>query len=223
MPFSSAPLPSGASSRIEIALLMQPEVLLSGMSALLHSIPYATGVALGDVPSTWAEPVTAPVVRVVIATLARWRQLGENPLMVRPGRPLVLIVDSKVDSSDISFPDAPPLDGVVSFDGLTTSVLDAVLQRVIAGEMPMPPELARRLIVASRDRLYRSGGRTVTLTAREQETLSLLAQGFSNKQIAKALGISGHGVKRLVGAVLMKLGAPNRTTAVITAINEGLV
>ncbi|MFI8423898.1 LuxR C-terminal-related transcriptional regulator [Streptomyces sp. NPDC085479] len=38
-----------------------------------------------------------------------------------------------------------------------------------------------------------------TLTPRERETLDLLAEGMSNKQIARALGISLHGSKRLTG------------------------
>jgi two-component system nitrate/nitrite response regulator NarL len=78
-------------------------------------------------------------------------------------------------------------------------------------------------LAENRGQGYRSVGGLVPLTAREKETLDLLAQGLSNKQIAKSLAISAHGAKRLVGVVLMKLGAPNRTTAVITAINEGLV
>jgi two-component system, NarL family, nitrate/nitrite response regulator NarL len=94
----------------------------------------------------------------------------------------------------------------------------------VAGELPMPARLARQVLASSRGMLHRSpAGPPVTFTAREKETLGLLAQGFSNKQIAKSLGISAHGVKRLVGAVLLKLGAPNRTTAVIMAMNEGLV
>lgn len=65
--------------------------------------------------------------------------------------------------------------------------------------------------------------RPLKLTAREQETLALLAEGLSNKQIARRLAISDHGAKRLVTSVLLKLGAPNRTTAVVTAIKAGMI
>jgi DNA-binding CsgD family transcriptional regulator len=46
---------------------------------------------------------------------------------------------------------------------------------------------------------------------------------MSNKQIARRLQISSHGAKRIVASLLMKLDSPNRTMAVVTAINSGLV
>lgn len=63
----------------------------------------------------------------------------------------------------------------------------------------------------------------MSLTGREDEVVRLLAQGLSNKQIARRLGISSHGVKRIVASLLLKLGAPNRTAAVVTALQTGLI
>ncbi|MFD0626787.1 response regulator transcription factor [Streptomyces sanglieri] len=66
--------------------------------------------------------------------------------------------------------------------------------------------------------------RTQGLThPREQQVLALLAQGFSNKQIARRIGISEHGAKRHVTNLLAKLNSPNRTLAVALALQEGLV
>lgn len=61
------------------------------------------------------------------------------------------------------------------------------------------------------------------LTPRERQALKLLADGLSNKQIARRLGISEHGAKRHVGNVLAKLNCPNRTVAVTVALNHGLL
>jgi two-component system, NarL family, nitrate/nitrite response regulator NarL len=63
----------------------------------------------------------------------------------------------------------------------------------------------------------------VTLTAREQEVLRLLAQGLPNKEIARLLAISEHTVKFHINAVLGKLGAQSRTEAVVLAMRRGLV
>ena len=56
-------------------------------------------------------------------------------------------------------------------------------------------------------------GRT-GLTAREREVLALLAEGLSDKQIARRLTISTHTVAKHVSSVLAKLGAHNRAHAV---------
>lgn len=61
------------------------------------------------------------------------------------------------------------------------------------------------------------------LTAREQEVLELLAQGLSNKEIANRLVISERTVKFHVSAILGKLEADNRTEAVATAAQRGLI
>jgi DNA-binding NarL/FixJ family response regulator len=61
------------------------------------------------------------------------------------------------------------------------------------------------------------------LTPREQEVLELLVQGFSNRRIAKRLGISEHTAKFHVNGILLKLGAGTRTEAVVVAARRGLV
>lgn len=61
------------------------------------------------------------------------------------------------------------------------------------------------------------------LTPREVEVLPWLAEGMSNKAIARRLGISDQTVKFHVAAICGKLGAVNRTEAVRLAIRRGLV
>lgn len=61
------------------------------------------------------------------------------------------------------------------------------------------------------------------LSTREKEVASLLAEGASNKVIARELDISVHTAKFHVTAVLDKLGARNRADAVAIALREGVV
>ncbi|MFF5726812.1 response regulator transcription factor [[Kitasatospora] papulosa] len=61
------------------------------------------------------------------------------------------------------------------------------------------------------------------VTQRERAVLSLLAQGQSNQQIARALGISIHGVKRHVSNLLIKLDSTNRTEAALKVTQLGLL
>ncbi|MEI9400899.1 helix-turn-helix transcriptional regulator [Mesorhizobium argentiipisi] len=61
------------------------------------------------------------------------------------------------------------------------------------------------------------------LSPREAEVLALLAEGAPNKVIARRLNISVHTAKFHVAAILIKLGAANRTDAIAIAMRQGLV
>ena len=63
----------------------------------------------------------------------------------------------------------------------------------------------------------------VELTARELEVLALLAEGASNKLIARRLGISAHTAKYHVASLLEKLDAVSRTDAVAHAARLGVL
>lgn len=62
-----------------------------------------------------------------------------------------------------------------------------------------------------------------SLTPRETQVLELVADGLSNKAIAKILGVSDETIKFHLGSILGKLGASNRTDAVRIALQHGLV
>ncbi|MGJ7509039.1 response regulator transcription factor [Variovorax sp. GT1P44] len=61
------------------------------------------------------------------------------------------------------------------------------------------------------------------LTPRELEVLALMAEGASNKAIARRLGISMHTAKFHVGSLLDKLDATGRTDAVAQAVRQGVI
>jgi DNA-binding CsgD family transcriptional regulator len=63
----------------------------------------------------------------------------------------------------------------------------------------------------------------LSLTPREREVLTLLAEGHSNKRIARALGISVHTAKFHVAALIDKLDAEGRTSAVLRAARLGVI
>ena len=63
----------------------------------------------------------------------------------------------------------------------------------------------------------------IELTPRELDVLALLAEGASNKDIARRLGISVHTAKFHVGSLLEKLDATGRTDAVAHAARRGVI
>lgn len=63
----------------------------------------------------------------------------------------------------------------------------------------------------------------IELTPRERDVLVLMAEGASNKTIARRLGISVHTAKFHVGSLLDKLDATGRTDAVAHAARRGVI
>jgi len=61
------------------------------------------------------------------------------------------------------------------------------------------------------------------ISAREVEVLECIAKGNSNKEIARALGISDQTVKNHIGAILRKLAVNDRTQAVVHALRHGWI
>jgi DNA-binding NarL/FixJ family response regulator len=77
----------------------------------------------------------------------------------------------------------------------------------------MPVELRRR----AEDPDAQLAPRLARLTPQQGRVLMMLSEGLANKQIAHALDVSEATVKAHVSAVLQKLGADNRTQAVVLA------
>jgi DNA-binding NarL/FixJ family response regulator len=61
------------------------------------------------------------------------------------------------------------------------------------------------------------------LTPRELEVLRLMAGGYSNREIADALGTAEGTVKNQASAILSKLGVRDRTRAVLKALELGWI
>jgi len=59
------------------------------------------------------------------------------------------------------------------------------------------------------------------LTERELEVLRLMTGGYSNREIARALGVAEGTVKNHVSSILSKLGVRDRTRAVLQAVRAG--
>lgn len=62
-----------------------------------------------------------------------------------------------------------------------------------------------------------------TLTGKEKETLTLIMQGYQNKEIAKILCITIHTVKAHIASIYTKLGVHNKVQAVVIAIKHKIV
>jgi DNA-binding NarL/FixJ family response regulator len=110
---------------------------------------------------------------------------------------------------------------------VTAERLFEAVRVVAAGEGLLAPAVTRRLISEfARTRPPAAAtlpASLAALTPRETEVLLLVAEGLSNPEIARRLVVTEETVKTHVSRVLGKLGLRDRTQAVVTAYESGLV
>ena len=108
----------------------------------------------------------------------------------------------------------------VSLEALTAAI-DAVSGGGTMIRPAMTERVLRGLEHVRRD--YDTMSPAEPLTAREVEVLRLMAGGYSNREIAEALGTAEGTVKNHASSILGKLGVRDRTRAVLTALERGLL
>lgn len=107
--------------------------------------------------------------------------------------------------------------------------LVAAVRVVASGDALLAPSVTRRLLGdfvrgrSTRQPAQAGSAAPDVLTARELDTLHLLAQGLSNVQIAERMVVSEHTVKTHVSNIFHKLGLRDRVHAVIYAYERGIV
>lgn len=107
--------------------------------------------------------------------------------------------------------------------------LVAQLLRMIQGEPPLSPPIARRVLAHfaganhRRDVLVRQIETEVSLTDRETEVLQRVAKGYTLPEIAQQFGLSRHTIADYIKQIYRKLNVSSRAEAALEAARRGLV
>lgn len=101
--------------------------------------------------------------------------------------------------------------------------LAAAIRIAAAGGTLLRPSLTERAVRVIRERgtSFEAASNPDRLTPREVDVLQLIAGGYSNREISDALSMSEGSVKNHTSSILSKLGARDRTRAVLRAIELG--
>lgn len=130
--------------------------------------------------------------------------------------PRVLVLTSATDAERVPAAIAAGAAGFVYKD-IDPDALTSAIRTVHAGQMLLAPVAMRGLM---------SGGANApsapSLTPRESQVLGLIAKGQTNRQIARALGVSEKTVKTHVTNLLRRIGAADRTQAALWAVRHGI-
>jgi DNA-binding NarL/FixJ family response regulator len=123
----------------------------------------------------------------------------------------VLVITSFTDRRSVLPAVRAGARGYLSKD-VEPEALVAAVRSVHAGHLLLEPEVTVALLAEP-----------PPLTAREGDVLVLVADGRSNREIARALALSEKTVKTHVSSILLKLGLADRTQAALYAVRTGLV
>lgn len=195
-------------------------VVRAGLIALLSVQPGLEVV--GEAPDGQAALDAAARLRpdVILCDL----RLGEGPdgvavtRAVRSGPgpvPAVLILTTYDHDVDVVRAVEAGAAGYLLKDAAPATIVDSI-EAAARGESVLGPELTERVVQTMRVR-------RADLSARELDVLRLVAEGLSNRDVAKRLVVSEATVKTHLNHVFAKLGAESRTAAVASARAAGLI
>ena len=99
----------------------------------------------------------------------------------------------------------------------------AAIRAVAEGATVFQPAVTERLLRAGSALRFTTEPPREALTAREAEVVRLMAGGYTNREIAEALGTAEGTIKNHVSSILGKFGVRDRTRAVLKALETGLL
>jgi DNA-binding NarL/FixJ family response regulator len=216
----AAPVRGYGRATLRVAVLIGNEVLRRGLEAIVKGLSTVDLVRRFGAAGELRAYLPAERFDVLLVSEYEAPELAALRESLAAGGTRVLMLVTAPTPEQLRGYATAGVDGFLSQPELGAETLHDALDRCAAGQVPMPASLARALLAAA---VPMNGRRPPALTARETQALALLAEGLSNGQIGRRLGISSHGAKRLVASIMIKLGSANRTTAVVTAIRAGLV
>jgi DNA-binding NarL/FixJ family response regulator len=209
---------------IRIVIADDEALIRTGLRVIVGSEP---GLAVVGEAADGAEVL--PVVRrerpdVVLMDVRMPGLCGTDttmPLVALDDPPKVLVVTTFENDDHVYDALRAGADGFLLKRTRPDDLVKAI-RLVAEGESLLFPAAIRALAGARTDARAQVPG-IGRLTGREGEVLRLMARGLSNAEIAAELVVSGETVKTHVGNVLTKLGARDRTQAVIAAYESGFV
>jgi two-component system nitrate/nitrite response regulator NarL len=208
---------------VAIAIFSPDPVPRRSLEQLLREDPALTVVGVTDDPSAVLRLIDQDHVDAVLADAPLREQLDDWRIRHNQTAFMVLVDGADEENSlEALYAGAR---AILPRSAERNEIILAI-KAVINGLVVLPRELLATLVNGASpvdELLDRNDAGPAPLTPRELEVLVAMADGASNKAIARRLGISFHTAKFHVAAILAKLNADSRTEAVTRAAQLGLV
>ena len=209
---------------VAIVIFSVDQTLRRRLEQLPRKDPAITLVGIADSPAALLALAEKHDLDVVLSGDAPAAELLAD-WQARHRRPAWIVFLAKADEQKSLEALGAGASAVLSRSADLTEIV-AVIRVLASGFIVLQRPLLVALLdqsAAAAEPSNRDADGTPRLTAREIEVLAALADGASNKEIARRLDISFHTVKFHVAAILDKLEAESRTEAVVKASQLGIV
>jgi two-component system, NarL family, response regulator len=209
-------MPNLSHSRIKVLIVDDHPVVRAGLTSMLGTQPDLEVIGSSSSGEEAIERVRHSDPDVLLLDLRMPGVNGVdtlNALMQIGTSARAIVLTSFETDEDIYRAFQAGAQGYLLKDTSLREMVEAI-RTVHAGKRYVPSNIASRLA----ERMMRTD-----LTVRELEILKMLAKGPTNKEIARALGISDNTVRNHVNSIIEKLDVSDRTEAATTAIQRGLI
>ena len=204
---------------IAVLVVDDHPVFRDGLAALVHSLDDMSVVALAADGRQAVEAVRSRRVDVVLMDLNLPVLPGVEAtarITAMPDPPAVLVLTMVDDDDTVVAALRAGARGYV-LKGATGEEIAAAVRTVASGGAVFGAGVAARVLATSAAVAPPDAAESDGLTAREREVLARIAEGASNAQIARALGLSVKTVQNYVSRILEKMQVTDRTQAALRA------
>lgn len=208
---------------IKVILIDDEPLVRAGLAAIIDA---GEGIEVVGEAGDGADAIelvnrTRPDVVIMDVRMPRLDGLEATRLLVARKDPPRVLILTTFDSDDYVFEALRAgADGFVLKRSQPDELIRAV-HTVAGGEALLYPQKVRNMAARATRREDLVG--SAQLSSREQEVLVLMARGLSNAEIAGEMFLGSETVKTYVSSLLGKLGARDRTQAVIRAFESGFI
>jgi two-component system response regulator DegU len=207
-----------AQERIRVLLADDHAILREGLASLIEKQPDILVVGEAEDGSECLEKTSALIPDVVVLDIKLPGMSGiEVCKQLKTSHPLIKVIMLSMyeDYEYVNQALQAGADGYL-LKKVASSELVSAVRKAYQGEKTFSPQVLDMIVASVREEVAPAAKSSPIdmLTSREQEVLSLMSEGMSNKQIAARLFVSPKTVEKVISGIYRKLDVNSRTAAV---------